>query len=289
MLLSAVGSVRGETFYTVDAYGNVLRNTPRRIVTPVTETRLVTQQQTFYRQRVVTDQQEVNQVQWVPQPAGYGQQVSYRPQSVAIKVPVTRSELVPETRTVQVPITQTRFVSQEIVTSVPQRRPLFPRLWPANWFRSAAPANTAVSTYQAMPTYQPAANFPTASAWNRTTAWSRTGANRPRWWPGSGWHLAWVRGQASDPAVARAGSPPIIAASSGGYVSYAAAARYGAPMSVVGSPLTASTTTALVGSNRTSFPSVYYAQPSAGAAGNAAQISQASSRSAASNDWRGTR
>ncbi len=283
VLLSAVGLARGETFYTVDAYGNVLRNTPRRIVTPVTETRLLTQQQTFYRQRLVTDQQEVQQVQWVPQPTADGQHVSYRPQTVAIKVPVTRSELVSETRSVQVPITQTRFVSHEMVTSVPQRRPLFSRLWPANWFRPTT------LTYPATPTYPAASTIATTPLGNTTAPWPRSGANRPRWWPGSGWHLAWVRGQAATPAVARVGYPPNQATAAGGYLSYAAAARYGAPVSANGTPSTTPLATSLVGSQRTSFPSVYYTQPTAITAANAAQMSQATSRNAASNDWRGTR
>lgn len=126
-----------DRFFTRD--GVQYRETTQVVRRPVTETRYETEQQTVYRHELRTDVVEsrrtvlvpVTEYRWETRvyglwpiiPTYTAQQLvpytRYETREEIVRSPVTRTELVPETRMVQKPVTTHRIVEEEVVRRVP--------------------------------------------------------------------------------------------------------------------------------------------------------------------------
>jgi hypothetical protein len=125
--------------YTKDNNGVTYRETHRVVKRPVSETQIVENQQTVYTDRVTTEYQPstrtlyspVTEYAWEPYLANrwnplaspavqyrYVPHTRWEMRTEETHVPVTRRELVPETRISRVPVTATRFVDEEQISKV---------------------------------------------------------------------------------------------------------------------------------------------------------------------------
>ncbi|MCA9189759.1 MAG: hypothetical protein R3E01_07085 [Pirellulaceae bacterium] len=132
---TAQGQDAGQSrYYNQD--GVTFRETTTTVKEPVSETKWQSQQQTTYRERYITEMQPVQrqvyapvtQYEWVPRWHGWWRvfqgphlayhlepRTSWQAASMTYQLPVTKREVVPETRTVQVPVTTLRMVEREQV------------------------------------------------------------------------------------------------------------------------------------------------------------------------------
>ncbi len=127
----------------VNRNGIQYRETTEVVRRPVSETRYETEQQTVYRQELKTQIVETRRTVLVPvteyrwETRVYGlwpiiptytaqtlvPYTRYETREEIVRTPLTRSELVPETRMVQKPVTTHRFVEEEVVRRVPISAP----------------------------------------------------------------------------------------------------------------------------------------------------------------------
>lgn len=137
-LLLAATAVAEDVRYVTEN-GVTYRETRERILRPLTETRYEERQQTVYREQYVTEVRETSRPvpvaiteyrweaywegRWNPfrQPTLAYRLVPYTRWEVrneVVREPVTRRDLVPETRVTRVPITTRRMVEEEVIRRV---------------------------------------------------------------------------------------------------------------------------------------------------------------------------
>jgi hypothetical protein len=130
--------------YVQDPNGATVRETRRTVKRPVSETQIVENQSTVYTDRVTTEYQPstrtlyspVTEYAWEPYLANrwnpmaspsvqyrYVPHTRWEMRTEETQVPVTRRELVPETRISRVPVTATRFVDEEQISRVAVSNP----------------------------------------------------------------------------------------------------------------------------------------------------------------------
>jgi len=119
---------------TFEENGVLYKEVRRTVKRPVATVRNETKKVTTYKHDYTTEMQEVNHTVWVPvtqyrwesfhyprlnlfSPVGTGwrmvPEVRFAPQAASTRYPVTRRELVPETRTIEVPKRSLGFVERE--------------------------------------------------------------------------------------------------------------------------------------------------------------------------------
>ncbi|HEX4149310.1 MAG TPA: hypothetical protein VHY20_09995 [Pirellulales bacterium] len=167
-LLAAVGPVQAADVRYYQENGVTYRETRYKVQHPVTETVLVDQPRTVYREKIDTQLRDTVHTYQVPvttyryepfilnrwnpfaKPIVAQRQVPVTEmvtRTETVKVPLTTRQIVPETTTVKVAVTRTRIVDEEITSRVavadPPRAIGVPQSSPATAVAAASPFSSA--------------------------------------------------------------------------------------------------------------------------------------------------
>jgi hypothetical protein len=179
-LLATAGELRGADVRYYQENGVTYRETRYKVQHPVTETVLVDQPRTVYREKIDTELRDTVRSYQVPvteyrsEPFILNRWNPFAKPIVAqrlvpvtqmvtrtetVKVPLTKRQIVPETTTVKVAVTRTRMVDEEITSRIAVANPPPAKAGPAT-----VPGAAPIAVARALPpTYSPPATAPASA------------------------------------------------------------------------------------------------------------------------------